>query len=221
MRTITVGRSNACDIIVNELNVSRIHAEIKLTNEGKYIFHDISSNGTTINGKNIINAEVTINSNSSILLANSIPLYWSKIEALLPTNAYIKETKTEISSSPAFVTNSKLAQKKGMFQNPFSFNGRIRRTEYGLSMIIYFVAIYSISFLSGFLIAASGADVSEKMWLIYVVLIPVFWFYIAQGAKRCHDRGNSGWFQIIPFYFLWMIFAEGDVNINEFGVNPK
>lgn len=29
--------------------------------------------------------------------------------------------------------------KPGMFRNPFSFSGRIRRTEYGLSMIICFV----------------------------------------------------------------------------------
>jgi len=28
-----------------------------------------------------------------------------------------------------------------MFKNPLSFEGRIRRTEYGLSCIIYFIAV--------------------------------------------------------------------------------
>ena len=50
---------------------------------------------------------------------------------------------------------------------------------------------------------------------------PAFWFFWAQGAKRCHDRGNSGWYQIIPFYCLWMIFGNSDVGENEYGPRPK
>lgn len=53
------------------------------------------------------------------------------------------------------------------------------------------------------------------------MLVPYFWFIWAQGAKRCHDRGNSGWFQIIPFYGLWMLFAEGETGTNEYGNSPK
>ena len=34
-------------------------------------------------------------------------------------------------------------------------------------------------------------------------------------------RGNSGWYQIIPFYVLWMLFAEGDKEANEYGNPPK
>ena len=49
----------------------------------------------------------------------------------------------------------------------------------------------------------------------------MLWFYIAQGAKRCHDRGNSGWYQIIPFYSLWMLFGNSDVGENEYGPRPK
>lgn len=100
-----------------------------------------------------------------------------------------------------------------MFKNPFSFEGRIRRTEYGLSVII----MYAVAFIIGLIIV--GADMDEGM--MYVFLIPVYWFMLAQGAKRCHDRGNSGWYQIIPFYGLWMLFAESDNGINEYGPNPK
>jgi uncharacterized membrane protein YhaH (DUF805 family) len=56
-------------------------------------------------------------------------------------------------------------------------------------------------------------------WLIS--LIPMTWFLLAQGSKRCHDRNNSGWYQIIPFYTLWMLFAAGDVKENSYGESPK
>lgn len=94
-----------------------------------------------------------------------------------------------------------------MFTNPFSFEGRIRRTEYGLSIIIQYAAAFIISLISP--------------ELMLVLQIPLYWFMLAQGAKRCHDRGNSGWFQIIPFYGLWMFFADSDNGINEYGPNPK
>lgn len=57
--------------------------------------------------------------------------------------------------------------------------------------------------------------------LIYLVYIPLIWFLIAQGAKRSHDRGNSGWYQIIPFYGLWLLFADSESGKNEYGLNPK
>ena len=95
-----------------------------------------------------------------------------------------------------------------MFSSPFSFDGRIRRTEYGLSFIIYIIA-YAI--LIGLVKTSS---------IFAFGYIPLFWFLWAQGAKRCHDRGNSGWYQIIPFYVFWMLFAEGDKGNNEYG-NPQ
>jgi hypothetical protein len=46
-------------------------------------------------------------------------------------------------------------------------------------------------------------------------------FCCHQYLKRCHDLGNSGWFQIIPFYGLWMIFQDGVSGVNQYGENPK
>lgn len=99
-----------------------------------------------------------------------------------------------------------------MFKNPFSFEGRIRRTEYGVSFIIYLVAAIIINF------TMMLGSVAGIFGLAY---IPLIWFLWAQGAKRCHDRGNSGWFQLIPFYSFWMIFADSEVGVNEYGDNPK
>ena len=97
-----------------------------------------------------------------------------------------------------------------MFKKPFSFEGRIRRTEYGITVIIYTI-------LSSIMQVA----VIEIPFLFIYFFIPMLWFYIAQGAKRCHDRGNSGWYQIIPFYSLWMLFGNSDVGENEYGPRPK
>ena len=104
-----------------------------------------------------------------------------------------------------------------MFKKPFSFEGRIRRTEYGLSYII-FIAFAGI--LGMMMEAFSPNDVNGSIFIL-MGIIPAYWFLFAQGAKRCHDRGNSGWFQLIPFYGLWMLFADSDVGQNEYGLNPK
>lgn len=108
-----------------------------------------------------------------------------------------------------------------MFKAPFSFEGRIRRTEYGLSYLIYIA--FSIPF--NIFLNVSERSTSEPsaipFVIFFVLLIPFLWFLLAQGAKRCHDRGNSGWFQLIPFYSLWMLFADSDHGPNEYGPNPK
>jgi len=105
--------------------------------------------------------------------------------------------------------------KKKMFQHPFSFSGRIRRLEYGLSYLIYFIFCFPMNVMEEDQIGAGVAAI----WIILV--ISMLWFLYAQGAKRCHDLGHNGWWQIIPFYFFWMLFAEGDYYSNEYGDNPK
>jgi uncharacterized membrane protein YhaH (DUF805 family) len=97
-----------------------------------------------------------------------------------------------------------------MFKHPFSFEGRIRRTEYGISMIVYMIC----AFIGGFL--------SEKIGGIGgIILLPCVWFVLAQGAKRAHDLGNSGWYILIPFYGLWLLFVDSQEGSNEYGHNPK
>jgi uncharacterized membrane protein YhaH (DUF805 family) len=96
-----------------------------------------------------------------------------------------------------------------MFASSFSFDGRIRRTEYAISLLIYLALNYAV------------ADMIKSSSGVGLIYIPMLWFLWAQGAKRCHDRGNSGWWQLIPFYVFWMMFAEGDNEENEYGFPPK
>lgn len=102
-----------------------------------------------------------------------------------------------------------VGQGKRLFANPFSFHGRIRRLEFGLSYLIFLFVYIIVDGLTG---------ENEICGLLF---IPLYWFLWAQGAKRCHDRGNTGWFQIIPFYGLWMLFGDGEPHENDYGTDPK
>lgn len=123
-------------------------------------------------------------------------------------------------------TESFTPRKHKMFSNPFSFKGRIRRTEYGISLIIAFIIIFIISSASVIFslshATSSAEPVGGESLLLQLVNITILLFLWAQGAKRCHDIGYSGWFQIIPFYVLWMLFAKGESGLmNKYGINPK
>jgi len=99
-----------------------------------------------------------------------------------------------------------------MFKDPFSFYGRIRRTEYALTHIFYYI-IY-------FLIVVLQDNETFGEWIGITLLLPIY-LMISQGAKRCHDLGKSGWWQLIPFYGFMMLFSSGDYGPNEYGDNPK
>ena len=98
-----------------------------------------------------------------------------------------------------------------MFKNLFSFDGRIRRTEFGLSFIIFYIIFNFLDEVFNF---------NRSFSLIF--FIPIFIFYFAQSAKRSHDIGESGWLSLIPLYnpFL-LLFKEGNVGENVYGEDPK
>ncbi len=118
---------------------------------------------------------------------------------------------------------SEVITYKGMFKRPFSFKGRIRRLEYGLSIIIYFVYLVTVRFIIGVIVGNMHEDL---LFLISLILaIPVLWFMLAQGAKRFHDTGETGWLQLAcvfcPLYVLFMLLCDGDKFANEYGEAPK
>lgn len=171
--------------------------------------------------RSILIAEQAIPTTNEIIENTKIPISETKnddilTEIIIPAAPFIStdvktsftnETMDEIKSS-----NS----NNGMFNNPFSFSGRIRRLEYGISAIIYLVWYTIITIMMEIPNLSIGASV-----FVLISFIPVIWFLWAQNCKRCHDRGNSGWYQLIPFYFLVLLFGDGDEGNNEYGNNPK
>jgi uncharacterized membrane protein YhaH (DUF805 family) len=103
-----------------------------------------------------------------------------------------------------------------MSYNMFSFSGRIRRKVYAVSLTL---SLFCVAVLS-----AIGASIDQKsnfQLLIVLMMLFILVFVIVQGAKRCHDLGRSGWWQLIPFYFFWMLFKEGETFSNKYGPDPK
>jgi hypothetical protein len=85
---------------------------------------------------------------------------------------------------------------------------------------LFAIARVIITIIAAGLMSGSN-DTNGALVFSLLLSIPLLWFLWAQGAKRCHDIGNSGWFQLIPFYALWMLFQDGEPGPNQYGENPK
>jgi uncharacterized membrane protein YhaH (DUF805 family) len=77
-----------------------------------------------------------------------------------------------------------------------NFNGRASRSEYWTFYLFYIVVIFTSSFIG----ALVGAEVLTNLVFLAMV-VPL----LSCGARRMHDVGKSGWFQIIPIYNLFLL----------------
>lgn len=90
-----------------------------------------------------------------------------------------------------------------MLKHLFSFNGKIGRLEYAITLIL--CSLYT-SFVSEIIKPPASGDF---IMFLGISIIPILVICFASGAKRCHDLGVSGWYQIIPLYVLVMLFKNG------------
>ncbi len=98
-------------------------------------------------------------------------------------------------------------EERRMFSSPYNPTGRISRTEYVITVVLYLAADYLIS-----------RNLEGGALGICSIALSVFFFM--QGAKRCHDIGISGWWQIIPVTWLWLLVARGNRDQNDYGYPP-
>lgn len=99
--------------------------------------------------------------------------------------------------------------------NPFTFSGRIRRRTYWIVGVI-------LGFISNILTTMLDASCDDlTIAMIFLTIIVLAYMLFANGAKRCHDLGHNGWWQLIPFYSLWLAFQDSEPGTNEYGPNPK
>ncbi len=102
----------------------------------------------------------------------------------------------------------------GALKKYADFNGRARRKEYWMFVLIYMVI--------NVILAVLGMDIIS-MIVGLALLVPS----ISIGARRLHDTGRSGWWQLIYFIpliglIVMIIFLVQDSHdTNEYGVNPK
>jgi len=111
----------------------------------------------------------------------------------------------------------------------FTTDGRIGRCKYwgiqGITAILW-ILLEVVRFAGSFIAAMALGRHGEAVGILIGFVISGFqlallWWLLAYGAKRCHDLGNSGFYQLIPFYLLFMLFQEGDVGDNFYGQNPN
>ncbi|WP_342648597.1 DUF805 domain-containing protein [Mucilaginibacter sp. CSA2-8R] len=103
-----------------------------------------------------------------------------------------------------------------MLKRIISFSGRITRTEYTISIMMYTASFVAINIMS-----LRGMAHYRHTEYIMMAHLPLFWFLLAQGAKRCHDINKPAWWQLVPFYGLWLLLQDGQPYQNKYGDDPK
>ncbi len=62
---------------------------------------------------------------------------------------------------------------------------------------------------------------SPHVGLSFGLLAIGFWIFLSGVIRRTHDVGLSGWFILVPFYNVWLLFAPGQSADNKYGRNPR
>ena len=102
-----------------------------------------------------------------------------------------------------------------MFKRVFTYKGRIRRLEFGISYLIYFILYFFVITVIRFV----SQPMAMSLMLAYLVIVVGMYL---QMIKRCHDIGKSGWWVLVPIFNpFFLLFEKGEDNVNEYGTNPK
>lgn len=98
-----------------------------------------------------------------------------------------------------------------MFANLISFEGRIRRAEFAITLILcYFVR-------SSLLAIFGELNLLSTISSVFLVLI-----FFSQSVKRLHDMDQTGWLAILPVYNpILLLFVDGTTGKNQYGEDPK
>jgi len=111
----------------------------------------------------------------------------------------------------------------------FSFEGRISRSTWWMKYILpYIVITIAVGIADAILGTKFVIDdySGQSMGILGLIWgLANIWFGLAAGAKRCHDRNRSGWFQAIAFIpilgGIWLLvelgFLRGTIGPNRFG----
>ena len=83
MKQLTIGRNNACDIIIPDTSdlVSRKQAVLSFSFWGKMVLYDTSNNGTYVNGQRLDNGKgIQVTRNDNVNFARIADLDWDEVK---------------------------------------------------------------------------------------------------------------------------------------------
>ena len=100
------------------------------------------------------------------------------------------------------------------------FNGRARRKEYWMFVLINFIITLGLGVLDQSLGTTFG-DYNEDGYLETFYSLAILLPYLAVTVRRMHDVGKSGWYMLIPIYNFVLACSDGETKENKWGKNPK
>lgn len=113
------------------------------------------------------------------------------------------------------------------------FSGRARRTEFWMFVLFNAIAIVILTILDNLFGLSSSSMYGGSIYVSGGILTALYQLAVlvpslAVGARRLHDTGRSGWWQLIGLIPLVGIIVlivfwatDGDPSPNQHGVNPK
>ena len=111
-----------------------------------------------------------------------------------------------------------------MFKNPFSFQGRIGRLEFFLSLLILIAYVVIVILIGNYLFPVNK---SSSAYLV-IIFFPPLWFFLVVRIKRLHDLDQSAWLLVLSAVpvvniglELYMLFGSGTKRANEYGPASK
>ena len=152
--------------------------------------------------------------NDKIKILYSFSNYKNEIKSHVRVHNQEKNKTKDVKNEPKSFINK--------IKELFSFEGRINASKFFLRLLLWFIFMFFLLlFVDLIIISKSFNYFTSPIYSVFVFIIIFlhFLFCFAQGAKRCHDLGKSGWWQLIPFYILWMLFKKGEYFKNRYG-NP-
>jgi uncharacterized membrane protein YhaH (DUF805 family) len=235
---ITIGRSTNCTIVLADLSVSRIHAELERLDNGVLLLTDCDSRQGTfvVHGGHAEKVKQKIVSPGDLLRFGSLEISvdeilqstgLAEVQGFVP--APVHEPFNEAPEKPFVKIPREIAHQEP--QNSlwflfFSFDGRIARSTYWLKyMLPYFLSYLALVLVD---LATHSFDF-DTGYGTYSGLFALLSFIpaLAMGVKRCHDRNRSGWFlliSVIPLVNFWVLielwFLKGTTGVNQFGPDP-
>jgi|SaaInlStandDraft_5_1057022.scaffolds.fasta_scaffold22441_2 hypothetical protein len=122
----------------------------------------------------------------------------------------LNENKVEIATKN---NNSEISYNyKSLFDINimFDYKWRINRLQYFLGLLSFYWLIII------FILIDESNTSSDLIDMLYILVFPAYYFLITILIRRSHDINNSWWFILIPFYVLYLFFAEWNKSENKF-----